>query len=501
MKPQIIILDSADVPKCFIWRKDSYVALTDRILSRLIPHFPDLPRRAKEKRFKKWLEEAEIVCKAYIPAQLPNTRKKCRANGKKRPPLVDDLQRGANALLAVTRLFENPAPGYLLLADALCGMHLTALRAEEPSFLPLVSITSNCPEVHAALKTFTKAVVTRKRWNGKHCKVKRNAVLSYGVADGTLPKCFLDHSSLKITKKEAKGTRVAFPYTDTVALVIGANSTQIREASPYLENASVILLNSSPGELNPTKIPASSISAYNPAIIAQLQTHAPCIAALLAWWWGGALNDENIWARKNVQKARASFGKPDSCYIRVEFDPKKLRDAIRYQVLLSFLDEVEKANFMTDEELAPYRQGAKEVFAPAPPEPVRLRRAEDPEVFLEITRAIVENSSAAIVAEKERFVKKDKHLAAWRTIGGERYLVFPEDAWARTYAKRVKACKDIECTYLQREHWERDIQKLLCEQGLIKAASSGYRYRYDLMNNGTRDSTYVVAVPAHLLEN
>ena len=30
--------------------------------------------------------------------------------------------------------------------------------------------------------------------------------------------------------------------------------------------------------------------------------------------------------------------------------------------------------------------------------------------------------------------------------------------------------------------------------------AAGYRYRYDLLANGTRDSTYVVAIPARLLQ-
>ena len=39
----------------------------------------------------------------------------------------------------------------------------------------------------------------------------------------------------------------------------------------------------------------------------------------------------------------------------------------------------------------------------------------------------------------------------------------------------------------------------MSEAGLIKPASSGYRYRYDLFGNGTRDKTYVVAVAEALL--
>lgn len=155
---------------------------------------------------------------------------------------------------------------------------------------------------------------------------------------------------------------------------------------------------------------------------------------------------------------------------------------------------------MTAEELTPYRQGAKEVFDPDPPESLATRHAEDPDVFLEIMRALVKDPPAPIVAEGERFIQRDRPLAAWRSIRGERHLIFLEADWAKTYAKAVRSIKEVDTSFFQREHWCRDIQKILCKQGLIKAASSGYRYRYGLLNNGTRDETYVLAIPAQLLE-
>ncbi len=500
MQPKVIILRCDGVPRYFIWDGENYVSLTERILNRQICSFQDFTVEAKEKRFKKWIEGAEIVCIANISSQLPNARAKIHTNGKKHSPTKDDLRQGVKTLLAFGQLFEEPLPGHLLLADTLCGMHLTALREAEPSFQPRSGITSYRPEIEAALRAFTGAVAPRSHWDGKRCKVKRNAILAYDAAEGMFPAHIQDHSRVKLTPKRAKGLQAPFAYTDTLALVIGANSTQIREAAPFLENAAVILLNSASGDLNPTKLSSSDIEAYDPAVLERLTAERHHVAALLRWWWG-LFADEDAWARHIVQAARASFGKPDSRYIKVELDPKKLRDAIRYRVLLSFLDELESARFMTAEELAPYRQTAKDVFDPDPPEPVQLRHAEDQDVFLEVMRDLVKNPPAAIVAENERFVKRDKPLAAWRTIRNELHLVFLESSWAQAYAKAVRTRAGIDSSFFQHEHWERDIQKLLCEQGLIKAPSSGSRYRYDLLDNNTRDSTYVVAVPARLLEN
>ena len=260
----------------------------------------------------------------------------------------------------------------------------------------------------------------------------------------------------------------------------------------------MILFNSDAGDLAPTKLSPADIAAYAPDVVSRLQTNSKQVAALLDWW-RIPFKNEDTWAREIVQEARASFGKPDSRYIRVELDPKKLRDAIRYRVLLCFFDVLEDNELMTAEELQPYRQGAKDVFDPAPVEPAAVRHAEDPDVFLEVMRELAVDPSAKIVAEDERFIKKDKPLAAWRTIGTERHLVLLEEGWAKFYKKAILAKKTIESSFFQLERWERDLQKTLSEAGLIKKASSGYRYRYDLLENGRRDSTYVVAIPTQLL--
>ena len=103
--------------------------------------------------------------------------------------------------------------------------------------------------------------------------------------------------------------------------------------------------------------------------------------------------------------------------------------------------------------------------------------------------------------EDSHFVKSKKHLAAWRTISKKQYLVFPEDQWAKAYKKVACSTGNIDPSYFQRNGWERELQKTLCQHHLIKEPSSGYRSRYDLYENGTRDTTYVVAVPSEVLES
>lgn len=191
-------------------------------------------------------------------------------------------------------------------------------------------------------------------------------------------------------------------YTNSIVVIIGAAPSQMKEATPYIDNAAVVLLHSDPGDLKPTKLSTADFAAYDPEIVNRLREYREQIGMLLYWWWLPHKR-EDAWAAQIVQEARASFGKPDSRYVSVELDPKLLRDRIRYLVFLEFLNELGDYGYMSHEDLEPYRQTAKEVFDPEPPEPVVIRRAEDPEVFLDIMRALAIEKASSIVAEGERF--------------------------------------------------------------------------------------------------
>ena len=220
------------------------------------------------------------------------------------------------------------------------------------------------------------------------------------------------------------------------------------------------------------------------------------VAALLCAWWA-AEEDEVTWARQIVAEAKASFGKPDSRYVAVQFDPKLLNMAIRHRVLCSFLDWLEAEGLLAGENLECYRAIIKGVYAPELVEEKPPQHAEDPQVFLGIMRNLA--ASEQIAGPDEPFRKGDKLLGAWRIISGERFLVMPEDRWKKAYSRAARAAKDVDTAFFQRDQWERELQKILAEAEAIKVPSAGYRYRYDLYGAGKRDSTYVVAVPAKLL--
>lgn len=475
----------------FSQQQQQYIPLDERYFSKHIPGYANLNEKAREKARIKYLKGAEIIKQVQVPDRIPNITK---GMYKKHPPNVPSL-------LSLCDLFEEMKTGYFLLADILCGAHITSIHKIEPEFRPTLSISSSSSAVAELFAIITKSIFPVIDWTTDSIKFRYKHILDYCTEPQGFPSHVQDFTVGKVKVKGQKKFKFPMPYSDSAVLVIGADNSQIQETVPYLADTAVILLNSAAGNLNPTKLSSIYVAAYDPKTISQIKQNAKNIASVLYWWQNYALSDEDAWARQIVQEARVSFGKPDSRYIQVELDPKKLRDAIRYRVLLSFLDEVEFGQLVTPEELTSYRQGAKDVFDPAPAEPVVNRHAEDPDIFMEIMRELVANPPATIVNEGERFIKKGgKHFAAWRTISKERYLVLLEEIWAKAYKKAVQGKKTIDTSFFCQERWELDIQKILSENGLIKQASAGYRYRYDLMENKTRDSTYVLAIPAHLLE-
>lgn len=113
-------------------------------------------------------------------------------------------------------------------------------------------------------------------------------------------------------------------------------------------------------------------------------------------------------------------------------------------------------------------------------------------------KALVSESDIADMGAP--FRDSDKCLGAWRKISGILYLVMPEDGWARVYSRRVRKDKGIDASFFQKTGWEKQLQKILAEQGLIKSTAGTYRSRYDLYDRKQGKDTYVVIVPAALLE-
>ena len=462
-----------------------------------IHHYRHMTDKARARFRQKKLKKAKIVCEAHAPQRLPNARKKLDVQHLVRDPQQQDYRTGLITLLGLAVLFPDRAIGYTLIATILCGLQAHALRCVDRSFSAVMAVT--CAEqLHPLFISLIHSIIPRNEWTGKHCVIERDerdAVLDFSQYSANIQ----NFSRVKVKRKKIRSVDLPFPYVDTVALAVQATGSQWNAVSAYLQDAAVIFLNCKlQSGWGPTKLPHFSITQYDPKLANDIIANASYMAVLLRRWWEA--EGVESWADAVIQRAKVSFGKQDDRYVSVEFDPKKLRSAVYYQVLLDFFNWAQRLGLMTAEELEPYRKAVKDVFDPDPVVPNPPRRAEDPDVFLSVMRTLVAEHSNCIAAVDVPYRKNQKQFsAAWREIGGNRYLVILESVWKTAYAKALRADKGIDDSILRQEDWALDIQKALVKNDCIKAASSGYRYRYDLFRNGTKDNTYVLAIPAELL--
>ena len=220
-------------------KEDRFRPIIEKDLSRASPGYTRLNEKARQREFDDFIKQSEIVATVKIPEFLPNAPSKPRLEkfspGKKFS--------AAKTFLSSGSMFEVPRTGYTLLADVLCGLHCAALRKAEPSFSPTVAIRSDSPEIQSALKKLVKSIAWLSCWKSKKVKIERTAILDYRVRPGELLHHIQDFSHVKYSIPEYR--KLCFPaeYADTVVLVIEADNAQLREATPYLSNASVVLLN------------------------------------------------------------------------------------------------------------------------------------------------------------------------------------------------------------------------------------------------------------------
>lgn len=478
----IAILKMPDGGRIWFRRDKNWVPLDDKALARLIPRYKELNENARRKYVERLVGSCVIKKRARADAFLSNA---------KPPRSAEAAENGTAAFLKLTSLFEDPRAGYIIAAYLVAGLRAHALMRCAPNVRFAISIADRSAQVADIVTTIVKTVVTRKHWHGKHCRIRRKAVIDCRCVDSFVGINFGDKSAVTVAGHTQ--CTAPFPYVDTAACIFSADGAFLREADAYMREAFVVLVGCGSNDWGAARLSARELAAYDPRVLQTMQEHRREIAGVLRAWWQGA-EDEARWAAEIVAAAKVSFGKKDDKYVAVMLDPKKFRDAIAYRVLLSFLDFAVAQNWLNADAADAHRAAAQTVFEPAPAEVKPARRMEEPEVFRELMMEMMRDPSSKILPLGARYVKTDGALGAIRKIGEERFLVMLEPVWSRTYLKTAKAA-GVDCSYAQRPNWARDLQKVLGEAGAIKMPSAGYRYRYDLMGNGTRDSTYVVAFP------
>ena len=468
------------------------VLLDDRRLRRELPDYADLTLKGRRKAMDRYLKGLPVALRARIDESLPNVGLHILG----RSPCRDDFRVGADAFLRLLDLFEDPEAGAILAANLLCGFQMTTLRQIFPAFSPAVSIPEAGESLEQILCLIQEIAAPKHRWRGKGCRVRRAPVLDYREnGDGIAPR-FQDFSQVKVDVPRGKPPAAPFPYTDTAALLIGASSGQVREATPYLEQCSVMALGCKlPKEVSPWRLSHRQLGAYDPQIIETWRAHGAEIALVLRLWQEYELPAATIKAQVSSR-----FLPPDARYISVTIHPDELRAAVYIAVLIAFLRMLAEYSLLSPEESAAREETLTAIFFPPPPPPAAPKRqAEDPQVFLALLADHIRQAPEDIAGLNEPYRKKDNRLGAWRTISGTQHLVMAEPVWKKWYQKKVRSRPDLDTASLSRDAWEKDMQKALADAGVIKAPSAGFRYRYDLYNDGSRDSTYVLAVPSHLL--
>lgn len=310
----------------------------------------------------------------------------------------------------------------------------------------------------------------------------------------------MDISRARVRIAKLKSTWLSLPPENAVLLVLHGRDTTWGKFSDDLSQTGIVFVNSglSANGWGAASVPTYSLTAWDDQLFEKIIAKAPQAARLLGWWWGISGND---WAQDVVRRSHDQLGRPGGRFRTFSYEPKALCRAVAYQVLLDFVALVSDRQWLPSDKADAYWQRLQDIFDPAPlPPPTAPRRAEDADVFLEKLKLLIDHSDQIVPLGKPyAHPRRGKVAAAWRQIGGEEYLVMEEKVWMTWYAKAVKADSTIDATFLQNDRWAAELQKLLGQARVIKIPASGYRYRYDLLANGTRDTTYVVATPARLL--
>lgn len=472
-----------------------YVPLPENFWASRIHNFRYLTIEGREKRRRKLLQEMDVKTVRVRTDQPPAWWKIHDDNGK-HPPTAADCSQGVDSLVSLLDVFPTPEAGAMLLATLLMGLRAADLKQCEPSLRPCVAFRGP-PQLEPTMRRLFKHILPRKQWDDKRFSIRRERVVDLNDAVS-----LVDISRVKIRVDKLNSIWLPLPPENTVLLILHGRDTTWGKLSGDLSQVGVVFVNGvlSANGWGAASVPTYTVSAWDDDLLENIIAKAPRAAWLLGWWWGTSRDD---WAQDVIRRAHVQLGNPGGRFHTFAYEPKALCRAVAYQVLLDFVALTGDRQWLPPDKTDTYRQRLQDIFDPAPlPPSTAPRRAEDAGVYLEVLRKFATERAELIAPLEQPYVRprRGKIAAAWRCIGGEEYLVMEESVWAAWYAKAVRADNTIDAAFLQKPRWELELQKVLGTAGVIKAPAAGYRYRYDLLANGTRDSTYVVAIPARLLQ-
>ena len=467
--------------------------------------------RHKMRILDRTLQQMDVTV-IRVPSFVSNAGRKLRLPREgKREPTSADFSKGVRGLLDIGEIWENPFPGFWLISSMLTALRCDGLRRAGPDSLlyatevrgvsqELTELFSRLIRMAAPKCQWEKSVGKRKNRVQVRLRVRREAVLDFRSPSpfSGIFRTVRDFAEVTVKARKRGAIHLPAMYEDTISIIIGADRKQLQDALPLMRQSYILLVNCAKTDgLKPSVIKGfdkvSNMDIVSISKTKAVEDTAPYITALLRRWWEWEA-DEELWADDILRKAKSHLAKPNGDYVSISPNPVKLRHAVQYEVLLSFIDFAVSEAFLSCEEAEQFCGKIRDAFYPEPAVSEARKRIEDPDVFPDLMRSIVRENTDAIVADGERFVKSEKKFGAIRAINGRQHLVIPEEKWAAAYRKAAKSA-GMEISFCQRDDWERQVQRILSENGLIKATKGNPRYRYDLHGTGKKDSTYVVAFP------
>lgn len=493
---RIICVKTGPGQPIFLAEEDGrYVPLPENFWASRIHNFRYLTIEGREKRRRKLLQEMDVKT-VRVRADHPPAWWKIRDDGGKHPPTEADCSQGVASLMSLLDVFPTPEAGAMLLATLLMGLRAADLKQCAPSLRPCVAFRGP-PQLESAAKRLFKSILPRKQWDGKHFSIRRKRVIDL---DKSLS--LVDVSRVKIWVNKLKSIWLPLLPENAVLVVLHGRDTTWGKLSDDLSQVGVVFMNSSlsANGWGAASVPTYSLTAWDDDLLEKVIAKSPQAAWMLGWWWGTSRDD---WAQDVIHRAHDQLGNPGGRFRTFAYESKALCRAVAYQVLLDFVALTGDRQWLPPDRVNAYWQRLQDIFDPTPPPPPAApRRAEDAGVYLKNLQKFATECAELIAPLEQPYVRprRGKIAAAWRCISGEEYLVMEESVWAAWYAKAVKADSTIDAAFLQKPKWELELQKALGTAGVIKVSATGYRYRYDLLANGTRDSTYVVATSTKLLQ-
>ena len=406
--------------------------------------------------------------------------------------IFENYRSGAHALLSLPGLCPGDA-GLRIFDTLICGLQASSLRKQFPNLKLHLHIKTDSQETAETVKLIEDVLclfILKKEWKGDHFNLKRIATQDYQVSEWEFPPKPIDFSCLTIKLKKGKKLRIPFPYWNTVVAVINADKKQRDQAEEYRRDAAVIHI----GGKKPKDAISIAIEEYYDDILTRLQAFAPQIA-MVCWLWQ---KEQPVDALDGfVDEVYAALPSSGGHLRPLKTDSDKLRESVFTTVRKVFLRFLVDRKFIAPEEAAAFHDSLstpKQAEAPS-----AVRNIEDPAVFLDVVRKMIADNPDRIVQHGQSYREVKNPLGAWRTHKKIECLMMLEATFEKEFPKAAKALGNVDLAMFS-GNWLHPLQDEMVRENVIFTGSNTRYLRFDLLENGTRNSTHVVAIPKFVLD-